>query len=44
MDDAEKRKVPKLRIAVDTHKKNNNKNFRTILSAVKDRGLISYLY
>ena len=44
MVDAENRKISKLNIAVDTHKKNNDKNFMTILSAAKDRGLNSYLY
>ena len=45
MDNAEKRNISKIKIAVEIHQENNNKDFWTILFAAKDRGgLILYLY
>ena len=45
MDNAEKRNISKLKIAVEIDQENNNKDFWTILFAAKDRGgLILYLY
>ena len=45
MDNAEKRNISKIKIAVEIDQENNNKDFWTILFAAKDRGgLILYLY
>ena len=45
MEDAEKRKISKLRLAMETDQENDNKDFLTISSVAKDReGLISYMY
>ena len=45
MDNAEKRNISKIKIAVEIYQENNNKDFWTILFAAKDRGgLILYLY
>ena len=44
MDNAEKRHISKIKIAVEIDQENNNKDFCTILFAAKDRGgLILYL-
>ena len=45
MDNAEKRNISKIKIAVEIDQENNNKDFWTILFAAKDRGGHSlYLY
>ena len=45
MDNAEKRNISKIKMAIEIDQEKKNKDFWTILFAAKDRGgLILYLY